>query len=138
MDTQDRPEKADWSFKDFNERSGEMAKVLRNWFVGYGIGGPVLFFSNESIANLIMSSPHAKQIIYLFFIGLGLQIFNAFLIKWLTWLRAEYLFDVKNRTKIIYRFGHWFHKVFEVDLIIDFVTILCFLIATYRVLSILE
>jgi len=38
----------------------EYSKVLRTWFVAYGIGGPVLLLTNETLAKAIKASGQVR------------------------------------------------------------------------------
>ena len=49
-------------FKPYEEYS----KVLRTWFVAFGIGAPVLLLTNERIAEAIKASGEARGVVSLF------------------------------------------------------------------------
>ena len=46
----------------------EYSKTLRTWLVTYGIGGPILFISQDQIATKLAASTDKSCIIYLFLI----------------------------------------------------------------------
>jgi hypothetical protein len=128
-DKQDKNEV--WGFRDFNKRSAEISTSLRTWFVAYGIGAPVLFFSRPEITAAVKASGHARTVVFLFFSGVALQVLNAFMNKWLTWFRSEVVFNPEQKTKFIYRWGDILHKVIWIDVLVDLYTIVAFGIATF-------
>jgi hypothetical protein len=52
----------------------EFAKTLRTWLVAYGIGGPVLLLTNETVRQAIAKSGAARCIAGTFLLGVGLQV----------------------------------------------------------------
>jgi hypothetical protein len=63
----------------------EFAQTLRTWFVAYGIGGPVVFLSNDTALLALMKSGTLPRIGLLFLLGGGLQIIGALLNKHSMW-----------------------------------------------------
>ncbi len=63
----------------------EYSKVLRTWFVAYGIGGPVLLLTNEALAKAIKTSGQGRGLAALFLIGVGLQVVLAAMNKFSMW-----------------------------------------------------
>jgi hypothetical protein len=63
----------------------EHSKTLRTWLVAYGIGAPVLFLTNDSLAGKLASSPQAGLIGVVFLIGTLLQVLLAALNKGVMW-----------------------------------------------------
>ena len=108
-------DKASDLFDDYDE----FAKVLRTWFVAYGIGGPVLLLTNETVRLKLAASGHARCIASAFLIGVGLQVLLALFNKTALWLcyRAER--EPRLRQKIVYRAAEWFVYEFWIDFLAD-------------------
>ena len=49
----------------------EYNKVLRTWFVEFGIGGPVLFLVNESLAKRVAAAGTLRCLVLMFLLGAG-------------------------------------------------------------------
>jgi hypothetical protein len=69
----------------FYEAYAGFARTLRTWFVAYGIGGPVLFLTNDNAAKTFRGAPSAHLIAYSFLSGVLLQILAALLSKTAMW-----------------------------------------------------
>lgn len=63
----------------------EYSKTLRAWLVAYGIGGPVLFLTNDKAANKLATASNAGFVIKLFLVGVVLQIAGTAVNKWAAW-----------------------------------------------------
>jgi len=63
----------------------EYSKVLRTWFVVYGIGGPVLLLTNETLARALKASGEGKCLAAFFLAGVALQVVLAALNKFSMW-----------------------------------------------------
>jgi hypothetical protein len=57
----------------------EYNKVLRTWFVAFGVGGPALFLVNEKIADRLAKAGCLREVAVLFLVGAGAQVVVAFL-----------------------------------------------------------
>jgi hypothetical protein len=114
----------------------EHAKVLRTWFVAYGVGAPVLLFTNDRFVAALKASGTAKFAATLFLLGVTFQIFLASLNKAAMWTlyfgSTRESFKAKRR----YKFALWLGEAFWIDLIVDLSTMLFFGLATWRVFSI--
>jgi hypothetical protein len=110
----------------------EYSKVLRTWFVVYGIGGPVLLLTNEALAKTLKASGESKSLAALFLAGVALQVTLAALNKFSMW--GVYFGELKNAFKRTrrYRISYWFSEQFWVDLVVDVLTLLSFALATWR------
>lgn len=64
---------------------GEYSKTLRAWFVAYGVGAPVLLFTNDAFVRALRASGAAKYAATLFLSGVALQILLASLNKVTMW-----------------------------------------------------
>ena len=110
----------------------EYSKVLRTWFVAYGIGGPLLLLTNETLAKAIKGSGQGKSLAALFLTGVALQVILAALNKVSMW--GIYFGEFKNVFKSTrrYKISHWFSEQFWIDLLVDILTIISFAVATWR------
>jgi hypothetical protein len=105
-------------------------KMLRTWFVAYGIGGPILFMIQASLRAKLVAAPNGWLIGILFLAGLAVQVFESFLYKMTTW----YLYrgEVENDTKSCrtYAFSEWVERNYWIDIILDLATFALFAYAT--------
>jgi hypothetical protein len=63
----------------------EYNKVLRAWFVAFGVGGPALFLINDEIGTRLAKTGQLGSVAKLFLIGTGSQIAGAFINKVSNW-----------------------------------------------------
>ena len=108
----------------------EYAKNLRTWFVAYGVGGPVLFLTNESIANRIAEAPNRESIIWAFVVGVAAQILLSAVNKYVNWTIYA---DSKS---FWWKVACWISSRVWIDMIVDLGTIVAFGIATLQTLRI--
>ena len=120
-------------FDDYDE----FAKVLRTWFVAYGIGGPVLLLTNEAVRSKIATSGFARCIALAFLIGVGLQVLLALVNKTALWLCYKAAREPNLRKSRAYRAAEWFAYEFWIDFLVDLTSFVLFAWATYRVFIIL-
>jgi len=109
----------------------EYAKNLRTWFIAYGVGAPVLFLSNESVAKKLASSHAAPKIVAYLLAGVSLQIVLAMINKnvmWACYWSSRY---PEEAAKWRFRFAHWISGQYVIDVIVDIMTITFFGIATW-------
>jgi len=118
--------------EEYFKTYGEHSKVLRTWFVAYGIGGPVLLLTNETVAKTISASGESKNLVAFFLVGVMLQVVLAALNKFSMW--GIYFGELKTTFKSTcrYKISHWFSEQFWIDLIIDLLTFLFFAVATWQ------
>ena len=115
----------------------EYAKTLRTWLVAYGIGAPVLFVTNPEVAKQVKSSGVGSCIVYLFMIGVALQIVIALVNKWAAWHMYYGEEDSNYRAKKSYKRWEWINSQTRIDLCLDTLSIACFVVATVWVLRVL-
>jgi hypothetical protein len=77
----------------------EFAKNLRVWFLAYGIGATAIFVTNEGAGKRLLSSGAAEGVVYLFLIGVGLQILVALMYKTAMWYLYMGEFDAKEKNR---------------------------------------
>src|SRR5438128_12646573 len=63
----------------------EYNKVLRTWFVAFGVGGPALFLVNDKIAQQLVKAGLLREVAALFLLGAAAQILGALLNKISNW-----------------------------------------------------
>jgi len=124
----------------------EYSKTFRSWMVGYGIGGPVLLLTSKDAPQAIATSPHLRQIVTLFVLGVALQILLALINKWAAWqmYRGAYAkyqhsrhdpeYDRHDRS-ITYKGWCWINKQSWIDFLVDVGALASFSIATWLVLT---
>lgn len=129
--TKDNNDEPVWGFRDFNERSREISGTLRTWLVAYGVGAPILFFSEPSIMQAMKYSGMLRKIVFLFLSGVAIQVLIAFMNKWLTWFRSEVIFNPEKNEVFLYKLASDFHKAVWPDIIADIYALFAFGYATY-------
>lgn len=121
------------SFEAYNEYS----KTLRTWLVAYGIGGPILFVSQQQIADKLAASPAKTLVIYLFLAGLAAQILISLLNKWVNWAAYEMGLNPPPALKAPQKAVIWLSKQFWIDILCDLVSVVSFMVATFWVLRVI-
>ena len=124
------PERTERFYKAYEE----YAKLLRTWFVAYGVGGPVLFLTQSHIADRIAKSGQARAVIYLFLGGVAAQVVLAMLNKWVMWSIYAYSGSTTDRAKVRFRLADWISEQAWLDIVCDVATLALFGIATAKVL----
>ena len=112
----------------------EHMKTLRAWFVAYGVGGPILFVTQKDFAEVLIASGELRQIAYLFFGGVALQVCLAALNKWVNW-HLYYTSDLPEEKRgAVYCVTSWISSKFGIDVFCDVGTAALFAWATINVL----
>jgi hypothetical protein len=131
-----QPDSYDSSEKsDYLASYSEYSKSLRTWILGYGIGGPVLLFTNNSLLEIISVYPFRNLIVYLFLSGVAIQVLLAFVNKWCAWYMYRGSLDSPYRKGRGYRFWCEINSWNKLDLLIDLVAIGVFSAATWMILD---
>lgn len=131
----------------------EHMKTLRAWFVAYGVGGPVLFITQQDFASTLVDSGWSQLIGVLFLVGVLLQALVALFNKWVNW--GLYYFDeddsdtgsvvdtvetssdavdTEMQSQRLRRFCESYSSKVWVDILADLATLVLFAIATVLVL----
>jgi len=118
--------------EEYLEAYGEFSKVLRTWFVAYGIGAPVLLVTNETVSRVIKASGSAKTIAGCFLAGVALQILLATSNKAAMWVLYYGEENQSFKQGSSYELGYWFSEHISIDLFVDAVTLVLFGIATWK------
>jgi hypothetical protein len=121
--------------KDRYQLYTDYNKILRSWLVAYGIGGPILFATNEHLNSVLKCSEYSKLIVSFFLVGVGLQVLNAFINKWCAWHvyygEADPAWQVRKDYKFFFMVNEW-HWL---DILFDISAIAMFGIATVWVVT---
>ncbi len=131
MQTDQRAEQASM-FQNY----ADYAKAVRAWLVAYGIGGPVLFVTNEKLSERVAKSGYVGEIIALFLIGVALQILSAIINKWAAWFIYRGVGDAEYQDTRRYRFWCWVNEQTWIDIAADLLALSALGGATWRVLSV--
>jgi hypothetical protein len=131
----------------------EHMKTLRAWFVAYGVGGPVLFVTQQDFAATLVDSGLSQVVGVLFLVGVLLQALVALFNKWVNW--GLYYFDEDDMEAVsvvdtvetsgdavdtvtkpqgLQRFCESYSGKVWIDIIADLATLALFAIATVLVL----
>jgi hypothetical protein len=118
----------------FYEAYKAFTTSLRTWFVAFGIGGPVLFITNDDARKVLVDSGEAMTIGLLFLVGVGLQIIEALLYKNAMW--HLYVGEVypTRRSGPLYEFSDWVSECYPLGLMFDIATLGVFGSATVKVI----
>ncbi|WP_369928460.1 hypothetical protein [Xanthomonas sp. NCPPB 2632] len=104
----------------------EYSKTFRAWMVAYGIGGPVVFLTNDKVAKVIGDSGHALAIVVLFLVGVILQVIGALINKWAAWYMYRGIDDEKFKTNDWYTRWEWVNNQTWLDVSIDVLALASF------------
>lgn len=113
----------------------EYNKVLRTWFVAFGIGGPALFLTNEKLATSLGRAHCLRTVCILFVIGAASQILGALVNKVANYYIYYSTVDPKFEETWQYRASDWVVRQFWFDISIDALTGVVFVCAAWRVLE---
>ena len=112
----------------------EHMKTLRAWFVAYGVGGPVLFVTQQHFAETLVGSGAITFIAYLFLLGVVLQVIIAALNKWVSWYLYYCSEHSSANTGKIYKIVKNISEMFWIDIVFDIGTLVLFAWATIKVM----
>jgi hypothetical protein len=113
----------------------EYNKVLRTWFVAFGVGGPALFLVNDKIAQQLAKANLLREIAALFLLGAAAQIIGALFNKISNWYVYMGGYQARVRETWQYKGSVWFTEAFWFDIVVDVITIACFGAAAWEMLT---
>ena len=113
------------------------SNLLRTWLVAYGIGGPVLLLTNDTLWRQLTLSGAVNSIGKLFLIGVALQILLAALNKAIMWTLYRGEGDQQFQKKWLYEIAAWLSVKIGIDLVVDILSMGLMAWATVRVLGII-
>ena len=98
-------------------------KVLRTWFVAFGIAGPALFLTNKTVADRLAEVHSLRLVAMLFLVGVGLQVGGAFINK----VANFYVHAKYNQLNVtvtpVHAIAEWVAGQFWIDIAFDVATI---------------
>ena len=116
----------------------EYNKVLRTWFVAFGIGGPALLLLNPDLAARLSRAGSLRTVAGLLLLGAAAQIFGALINKIANWYVYFGSIDDHFKSKRRYKFARKLVTQFWIDVLLDVVTVLTFGAATRKMLAVLS
>ena len=128
-------EKFDFPDHGFFEPYKYFANQLRTWLIAYGIGAPVLFVSQPTIADALKPSGCGRSMIFLFLVGVSLQIVQAWMYKAAMWYLYLGELNKKFQTSKKHKISVWVAERFWPEFVIDLASIALFSFATFKALS---
>lgn len=114
----------------------EYNRILRTWFVAFGIGGPALFLVNNKLATRLTEAQQLKLVVVLFLIGGGLQVLGALLNKIANWYMYRAIIHTPDNGTPQHRISEWFIDQFWPDIVIDLGSIGTFGYAAWLLLTV--
>ena len=120
----------------FYEPYSHFSRTLRAWLVAYGIGGPVLIASQDTLSTAILKSGAGMSITVLFLVGVSVQIAAALLYKYSMGIIYASELDPSIEESFRFKAADWISEAFLMELIFDVASITCFVIATFKILSV--
>lgn len=122
----------DSHFQNYSDYS----RSLRTWLVAYGVGGPVLFLTNDTLAARIAESGYAGQITFAFLLGVALQIMLSLINKWSAWHMYAGSGDDEYQTSWRYRCWARVNEQSWLDIVVDVFSFGAFIFATWRIMGV--
>jgi hypothetical protein len=124
-----RAKKSNVLSQSYFESYAEYNRILRSWFVAFGVGGLALFLLESPVRVALLASGLTRVVVILFLIGVIAQIVVAFLNKYANW----YCYFGEDNPAFLhsslYRFWSRIASLFWIDIILDILTVVCFLTA---------
>ena len=108
----------------------EYNKVLRTWFVAFGIGGPALLLSNAETASRLAMTGQLLQVALAFLMGAAAQVVGALINKHANWF--VYSGSLAAKETWPYKAACWVCGQFWFDMLLDLVTVASFGFAVWR------
>lgn len=113
----------------------EYNKILRTWFVAFGVGGPALFLVNDKLADALVKAGQLRLVVVLFLAGATAQIVGAFLNKVANWYMYQSMVS-EDADGIFHTVSEWFVDQFWPDMLLDVGTIAAFGYAAWLLLTV--
>jgi len=120
------------SFRTYSEYN----RVLRPWFVAFGIGGPALFLVNDAVARRLADARELELVVILFLTGAAAQVIGALTNKVANWYVYLSSVDENFHRTLRYRVAEWLVEQFWIDIVLDIVTIAVFGSAAWLLLTV--
>lgn len=126
-----KEKKGNRSAPAYFESYAEYNRILRSWFVAFGMGGLALFLVEEKLRDALRASGQTRAVVALFLTGVALQILVAGLNKYANWYCYAGEDDRAYQRTRSYHFWSTVARQFIVDVLVDLVTALCFFSAIW-------
>ena len=124
-----RAKKSSVLSQSYFESYAEYNRILRSWFVAFGVGGLALFLVQSPVREALLASGQTRAVVILFLSGVTAQIVVAFLNKYANW----YCYYGEDNPAFLhsplYSFWSRIASQFWIDIILDIFTVGCFLTA---------
>ena len=114
----------------------EYNRILRTWFVAFGVGGPALFLVNDKIATRLAVAHQLRVVVVLFLIGAASQVLGAFLNKVANWYVYQSTMDDEVKGSKRHKAAEWLVNQFWPDIVLDIGTIAAFGYAAWLILTV--
>lgn len=114
----------------------EYNRVLRTWFVAFGVGGPAFFLVNDAIARQLVIAGRLRSVVFLFLVGAAVQVLGALLNKIANWYVYIGTIDPTMKGSRRQRFADWLISQFWIDITIDTITICSFGAAAWLLMTV--
>ena len=126
------PGRAERTFQAYLEYN----RVLRTWFVAFGVGGPALFLANDKIAQRLAQAHQLRLVVILFLLGALGQIIGSLLNKAANWYVYRSTTDTGVEGRCRHRVAQWWISRFWPDIVLDLWTISAFGYAAWLLLTV--
>ena len=124
-----RAKKSSVLSQSYFESYAEYNRILRSWFVAFGVGGLALFLVQSPAREALLASGQTRTVVILFLSGVTAQIVVAFLNKYANWYCYYGEDNPAFLRSPLYRFWSRIASQFWIDIILDILTVVCFLAA---------
>ena len=127
-----RAKKSSVLSQSYFESYAEYNRILRSWFVAFGVGGLALFLVQSPVREALLASGQTRTVVILFLSGVTAQIVVAFLNKYANWYCYSGEDDPEFREGRLYGFWSALASQFWIDIILDLTTVACFMAAIWH------
>jgi hypothetical protein len=131
-----RAKKSSVLSQSYFDSYAEYNRILRSWFVAFGVGGLALFLLQSPVRETLLASGQTRTVVLLFLTGVTAQIVVAFLNKYANWYCYYGEDNPAFLQTALYRFWARIASQFWIDIILDVLTVVCFLAAIWRLFEI--
>jgi putative heme degradation protein len=105
----------------------EYNKVLRTWFVSFGVGGPAILLANDTLAIMLSQAEQLRTVVLLFLGGAACQVVGAVVNKAANWyIYLSTIEDAAYLSSARYKFANCLVEQFWIDVLLDVITIAFF------------
>lgn len=106
------------------------ATTLRNWLVAYGVGGPALFLTNDTLRNALKGSGFLQLVGWTFLLGVALQVCLAFIDKYADWICYQRCMNPAWPPSCASRLATWWVDANAPSILVELGSMVLFAIAT--------